>query len=303
MSGRFARVCRRRIESARSVAASILVDYDLEGEWNRLKDEGPRIEENIRTANGKMARRMDAAQEELEHRFGRSDLPDDKFESALGHARRISAIANDYANTVSGIHEEYRQLCARRAACIGLRRKLWKAHFQLFCVGAYVSGADFPANYVGCHRQVDGDLQTQVKFGTYVHVDGGVVYSNGCMPRIDGIEYDDDVPYGRRGGIIEVRRLVGRVDPRCSKFSAIVWGKSYDRASGLDDDEYVSDGETYDHHLLHYDLVILGSSGVFLYDQWDVLYSPLREYARRNMSYDDATIDTALDSSDDDDDV
>jgi len=44
----------------------------------------------------------------------------------------------------------------------------------------------------------------------------------------------------------------------------------------------------------HYDLVVLGSSEVLLYDQWDTIYSPLKEYVRRRV------IDA--DSSDDDDD-
>ena len=39
------------------------------------------------------------------------------------------------------------------------------------------------------------------------------------------------------------------------------------------------------------------------YDQWHVLYSPLREYARHNV-IDDISIDnTAFDSSEDNDDV
>ena len=190
-----------------------------------------------------------------------------------------------------------------RAARITLHHELWKAHYQLFCVGAYVSGADFPADYVGSHHKVLGDIQTQVKIGTYVHVDDGIVYSNGCMPRCDDIEYDDDVPYGRRDGIIEIGQLDDRVDPRCSKFSAIVCGKSYDRASGLDDYEYVDNCKTYDHHHLHYHLVILGSSSVFCYNQWNVLYSPLKEYVRRNIVDDDVTDDTALDSSEDNDDA
>jgi hypothetical protein len=148
---------------------------------------------------------------------------------------------------------------------------------------------------------VEGEIETQVKLGSYVHVDEGNVYADGCMPRIPGIEYDDDVPYGPRRGIIKIGKLMDRVNMQCRSFSAIVWKKSYDRVDGLDDDEYM-DEDTYDHRELHYDLVVLGSSDVLRYDQWDMIYSPLREYARRNIENDDATDVVAPDSSDDDDD-
>ena len=86
-----------------------------------------------------------------------------------------------------------------------------------------------------------------------------------------------------------------------------MWKKSYDRVNGLADDEYVDD-DSYDLRELHYDLVILGSSDVLRYNQWDMIYSPLREYVRRkiiqaNSSNYDATPDTAVGSSDDDDDA
>jgi hypothetical protein len=213
----------------------------------------------------------------------------------------VSKIAKNYADTISYLGEEYKWLRTRRAAYITLSFELWEAHFKLFCAGAYVSDTAIPAKFVGSHHKVRGDIQTQVKIGTYVHVDGGVVYSDGCMPREAWIEYDNDVP---PTGIIEVGRLINRENLEYSKpFSAIVWGKSYDRPSGLDDDDYMSDGEMVNHHHLHYHLIVLGSSGLFRYDQWNLLYSPLKEYARRNIIDDDATDDSALDSSDYDDDA
>jgi hypothetical protein len=140
---------------------------------------------------------------------------------------------------------------------------------------------------------VEGDIETQVKFGTYVHVDEGEVYADGCMPRIEGIDYEDDVPFGPRRGIIKIGQM-NCIDEECKKFSAIVWKKSYDRVDGLDDDDYI-DEDTYDFRVLHYDLVILGSSDVLRYDQWHMIYSPLKKYVRCKV------IDA--DSSDDEDDA
>ena len=38
------------------------------------------------------------------------------------------------------------------------------------------------------------------------------------------------------------------------------------RDNGLDDDK------------VYYDIVVLGSSQVFQYDEWDLLYSPVRQF-------------------------
>ena len=129
-----------------------------------------------------MACQLGNAKDELEQPFEPLGMYGDMFEDLFWYARGVSGIAKDYADTVSVIREEYKWLCACQAAYITLRRELWKAHYQLFRVCAYVSGADFPADYVCSHHKVLGDIQTQVKIGTYVHVDDGVVYSDGVCP-------------------------------------------------------------------------------------------------------------------------
>ena len=50
------------------------------------------------------------------------------------------------------------------------------------------------------------------------------------------------------------------------QFSAIVWGTSNVRDNGLDDEK------------IYYGIVVLGSSRVFQYDEWDLLYSPVRQF-------------------------
>ena len=47
--------------------------------------------------------------------------------------------------------------------------------------------------------------------------------------------------------------------------------KSYDRVDGLNDDDCM-DEDTYDHRELHYDLVVLVSSDVLRYEQWDMIF-------------------------------
>ena len=70
------------------------------------------------------------------------------------------------------------------------------------------------------------------------------------------------------GGELGVHSI-GRLEGYCQygeKFSAIVWGKSNVRENGMDNDD------------LYYAIVVLGSSRVFQYDDWDVLYSPVRQH-------------------------
>jgi len=220
-------------------------------------------------------------------------VPKSLFENALLYTSEVSRYADDCAREIRRIEERYDELCVRRKLHFGYRSGLWWAHFRLFRAGAHVSGEAFLGKSVGTHKTVAGEIETQVKLGSYVHVDEGNVYVDGCMPRIPGIEYDDDVPYGPRKGIIKIGELMDNINPECKSFSAIVWKKTYDRVDGLDDDDYM-DEDTYDFRELHYELVVLGSSEVLLYDQWDTIYSPLKEYVRRMV------IDA--DSSDDDDD-
>ena len=62
---------------------------------------------------------------------------------------------------------------------------------------------------------------------------------------------------------------IGRLEGYCrygKQFSAIVWGNRNVSDKGLDDDE------------VYYDIVVLGFSRVFQYDEWYLLYSPVRQF-------------------------
>jgi len=259
MSGQVVMECFRWIETAEDIAADKLGD-GRESKWERLDELFEDIQDNVLSLHNTMERQIKTAKAALRRSLRRSDgpsgpsgLPKNLFGKALWYTRHISGLTDSCTRRIIRFEEKYDQLCFRRRKHFAYRRKLWKAHLKLFAVGAYVSGAGFPANKVGTHCKVDGDIETQVKFGTYVHVDED---ADGCMPRMEGIEYDDNVPYGPRGGIIRIGRLY-RVDPDCRHFSAIVSKKSYDRVDGLDDDDCACE-DTFDHHELHYYLVILG---------------------------------------------
>ena len=129
---------------------------------------------------------------------GPSGVPRNRFENAIEYTNEICGLANLCAQEIRLIEARYDELCIRRKEHIAYRLEMLKAHCQLFFVGMYVSSLDFPGLKVGTHCKVDGEIETQVKFGTYVHVDEGEVYADGCMPRMEGIEYDDNVPYGPR---------------------------------------------------------------------------------------------------------
>jgi len=76
---------------------------------------------------------------------------------------------------------------------------------------------------------------------------------------------ETSVVIGGELGVHSIRRLEGYCRYG-EQFSAIVWGKSNVRDNGMDDDK------------LYYDIVVLGSSRVFCYDEWDWLYSPVRHF-------------------------
>ena len=147
----------------------------------------------------------------------------------------------------------------------------------LYVIGASISGDGINARRVGRHHWVLGCADIQVGLGTYVHVEDKVVYSQGCHARYadDGNANPPGVPVGVRdetsvaiGGELGVHSI-GRLEGYCQygeQFSAIVWGKSNVRDNGMDGDD------------LYYDIVVLGSSRVFRYDEWDRLYSPVRRF-------------------------
>ena len=104
-----------------------------------------------------------------------------------------------------------------------------------------------------------------------------VVYSQGCHARYadDGSANPLGVPLGVRdetsvaiGGELG-DHSIGRLEGYCrygKQFSAIVWGKRNVRDNGVDDNK------------VYYDMVVLGSSRVFQYDEWDLLYSPVSQF-------------------------
>ena len=81
---------------------------------------------------------------------------------------------------------------------------------------------------------------------------------------------------------IEVK--IGDIDNYCprgiergpTKYFGIVWGRVYERLSGLADDEV--DDEDRDYHGLYYDIVIIGSNSAWGYDEWDELYGEVKAH-------------------------
>ena len=81
---------------------------------------------------------------------------------------------------------------------------------------------------------------------------------------------------------IEVK--IGDIDKYCPRgierrptnYFGIVWGRVYERLSGLADDEV--DDEDPEYHGLYYDIVIIGSNSAWGYDEWDELYGEVKEH-------------------------
>jgi hypothetical protein len=158
-----------------------------------------------------------------------------------------------------------------------LRVARWCAHCRLYAVGALISCDDIDARRVGRHHFVLGRDEAQVGLGTYVHVEDKVVYSQGCHARYgdDGNANPPGVPVGVRdetsvtiGGELGVRSI-GRLEGYClygKQFSAIVWGKNDVHVNKMGEDK------------LYYEIVVLGSRRAFQYDEWDLLYSPVRQF-------------------------
>jgi hypothetical protein len=150
--------------------------------------------------------------------------------------------------------------------------ELWRAHYRLFLAGAYVSGVNFPISYVGRRLTVTGDELSQVKVGTYVHVENDDVYAQEQV--ISGFVNADNLLGGEGNCLIGKLQTFGS-GPCLNPFSGIILKKEYKRLGGWSD-EFVEPEN--DHTELIYDIIVIGSSNVFRYDQWDVLYSPVKEY-------------------------
>jgi hypothetical protein len=158
---------------------------------------------------------------------------------------------------------------------------------------------------------VTGDELSQVKVGTYVHVENDDVYAQEQV--ISGFVNADNL-LGSEGNYLIGRLQTFGSGPCLNPFSGIILKKEYNRIGGFSDESIEPEN---DHIELIYDIIVIGSSNVFRYDQWDVLYSPVKEYiildnvenggddnegdgdtAALTMFNDD---DTLVDDSDDDD--
>jgi hypothetical protein len=198
--------------------------------------------------------------------------------------RRISIIGERYDNAMERIYQEDKTSGYRQQAHAVLHCVRWLCHFWLFSVGALLSGPTYDTHVVGCHVKVTGDMDHLVPLGTYVHVDKGKVYSNErfLAEYLDGIDADDEKSVAINSEL--GRYEIGHIDRFIynnlpDKFSAIVWGRNYADVYGRDDDEIDDDASYPDgFDQLFYDIVILGSSGVYHYDEWDQLYSPLKSH-------------------------
>jgi hypothetical protein len=159
----------------------------------------------------------------------------------------------------------------------------WLCHLWLFGVGAILSGPTYDAQVIGCHVKVYGNADYLVPNGTYVHVEKGKVYSNECflaefLAGSDAEDEDSVIMNGELG-----RYVIGHIDMFIydklpNNHSAIIWGRYYADNAGRDEDE-IDDDASYPDRFdrLFYDIVILGSSGVYHYNEWDQLYSPLKK--------------------------
>ena len=169
---------------------------------------------------------------------------------------------------------------AEARAIANLHFARWLCHYRLFGVGAIVSGPTYDAQFIGHHVKVCGDADYLVPKGTYVHVEDGQVYSNErflaeYLTGSDAKDEDSIVMSGEMG-----RYEIGKIDTNVklpNNHSAIIWGMYYADVYGCDDDEIDDDASYPDgFDRLFCDIVILGSSGVYHYDEWDQLYSPLK---------------------------
>lgn len=124
---------------------------------------------------------------------------------------------------------------------------------------------------VGSHFELHGyeydadGTDLIVRVGTTVRVDqdGSVLAQS-----------DDDEDVEIKIGDIDVY-YPGSIERKPTNYFGIVWGRAYERLSGLADDEV--DDEDCDYHAILYDIVIIGSNNTWGYEQWDDLYEGMKE--------------------------
>ncbi len=266
---------------------------------------------NVRVANRQLKNGLARVRRELERRSKEYGFPEKMAVVANEYRQRANAVLEKFASTMANIQAEYEKSCARQHVYSMQKVELWRAHYRLFLAGAYVSGVNFPNSYVGRRLTVTGDELSQVKVGTYVHVENDDVYAQEQV--ISGFVNADNL-LGSEGNYLIGRLQTFGSGPCLNPFSGIILKKEYNRIGGFSDESIEPKN---DHIELIYDIIVIGSSNVFRYDQWDVLYSPVKEYiildnvenggddnegdgdtAALTMFNDD---DTLVDDSDDDD--
>jgi len=198
---------------------------------------------------------------------------------ARRYRRMTSVIGKRYEKAIQKIDREYTKSVYRQQTHAFLHFARWLCHLQLFGVGAIVSGPTY-AEFIGHHVKVYGSVYYLVPIGTYVHVENGKVYSNErflaeFLTGSDAEDEDSVVMNGELG-----RYKIGEIDTDVelpNNTSAIIWGRYYADNAGRDEDEIDDDASYPDgFDRLFYNIVILGSSGVYHYNEWDQLYSPLK---------------------------
>ena len=269
IKGEYARQCVARIDAANAAFARRFEELDYEEE-RRCFSFNRKNKQDIRAANRTLQSGLAAAHGDLQRQAESPGFPDCIVECTLVYGLDVAATTQEFTDTIKGIHEEYVRSRECQHVHLALRVARWCAHCRLYAVGALISGDGIDARRVGRHHFVLGRDEVQVGLGTYVHVEDKVVYSQGCCVRYteDGeVETRDgtSVAIGGELGVRSIGRLEGYCRPG-EQFSAIVWGKSNVRDNVMDDDELI------------YEIVVLGSSRVFRYNEWDKLYSPVRQY-------------------------
>ena len=203
--------------------------------------------QDIQAANSALNHRLAAAKNDLRHQAELPGFHDRIVECTLRYSCSVAAATADFTSTIDGIHEEFVHLGERQLVHLALRIARWCAHCRLYVIGASISDNGIDAKRVGRHHWVLGRTVIQVGLGTYVHVEDKAVYSQGCLAHYvdDGIVNPPGIPVGVRdetsvaiGGESGIHSI-GQLDGYCQygeQFSVIVWGKSYVRDNGMDDD-------------------------------------------------------------------
>ena len=267
--GEYARKCVARIDVAYVDFARRFEALDYEEE-RRCFSFSRKNKQDIRDATVRMNRGLAAAKYDLRRQAELPGFPDRIVEYTLVYRLDVAAATEAFTDTIRGIHEEFVRSRERQRVHLALRVARWCAHCRLYAIGALISGDGIDAWRVGRHHFVLGRDEVQVGLGTYVHVKDKVVYSQGCCVRSteDGnvvVMDETSVAVGGELGVSPIGSLVGYCRYG-EQFSAIVWGKRRVQDDGENNNELV------------YEIVVLGSSRVFRYNEWDNLYSPVRQF-------------------------